>query len=432
MQFRQSLDNLTGSAFQQLTGVLVFLVVPAVLGVEEFGQVVFILTLWSFLAFSDLGFAYIYNRRMPGFHADADAGRIAFWDATILRWRLAGAAVLGAGAALVYGAKYGHAPSSLLVAVVPVVSTLTVFCVAQATAKAAFREVRDLKLAQATVRLLIIPCVLLWSLPGWFIGQLVAAVPLLTGKTVYRTLRGTFSAGARFDWSLIRENLGAALLLGTVAGLWGQILSIARLLASFQYPDATIAVYGLVNAGFQIVMMTLVSIYAPISIRANALFAKDPAQALRYVSDRNRIVLPAFMAIALAAILAGPPVLRALFPAYALDDAIVLPLLLSLLHVPAIVMFGALLVGAGKYKGYLAALAAGLVLCVLIATLCEPRLGTAAAAVSQFVGLGALVVMLYFAAMSGPTIPGQSRWRLALPALFSVAVLVVWAVVEPR
>ena len=429
---RQSLDNLAGSALQQLTGVLVLLVVPAVLGVEEFGQAVFILTLWSFQAFSDLGFAYVYNRRMPGLHAAAEHGRIGAWDATILRWRLAGAAVLGIGAAFAYVGKYGHAMLGVFVAAVPLLSTFFQFCLAQATVRGAFREARDLNLAQAVVRLLVIPCVLLWSLPGWFIGQLIAAAPLLTGRNAYRILRGTFASGSRFDWTLIREHFGAALMLGMITGLWGQMLSVARLIASFRYPDATIATYGLASAGFQIVMMTFLSIYAPISVQSNALFAKDPAAAIRYVTDRNRIVLPAFLIVAVAAILAGPPLLRALFPAYALDDGIVLPCLLSLLHVPAIVMFGSLLVGAGKHNVYLAALVAGLLLSALIATVFEPGLGIAAAAVAQFVGLGALVVMLYLAALSGAPIPGQSRWRLALPTLFSVAAVVVWAAIELR
>jgi hypothetical protein len=255
-------------------------------------------------------------------------------------------------------------------------------------------------------------------------------VPLLAVPRAFRTLQALFHIGAGFDWKLIRENLGAALMLGMIAGLWGQILSVGRLVASFRYPDATIATYGLVSAGYQIVLLTFISLYAPISIRTYALYGKDPAEAIRFVTEKNSVIVPGFLAIAAAAIIAGPPALQAFFPGYTLDNAVVTPFLLSLLHVPAIIMFGALLVGAGKLKGYLAAVVAGLAFSVALAVLSEPKLGMAAAAVAQFVGLGLLVVMLYVVAIAGMAIPGQSRWRLALPTLISVAVVVVWAVVS--
>ena len=430
MHLRQSVDNLTGNAIQQLSGVLVFLIVPAVLGVEEYGQAVFVVTLWSFQTFSDLGFSHVYSRRMPAFHEKGDRARIAVWDATILKWRLAGAAIFGVCAAIGYIAKYGHPLLGVFVAGVAVFSTVFQFCIAQATVKGAFREVRDINLAQAAVRLLMIPCVLLWSLPGWFIGQLVAAAQALAGGIVRQRLFGIISARPGFDWRLIRENFGAALLLGMITGLWGQSLSVARLVASFRYPDAAIATYGLVSAGYQIVMMTFLSIYAPISIRTYAIYEKDPAEAIRYVTERNRVVVPAFLAIAAVSILAGPPLLRWCFPAYALDNRIVLPFLMSLLHVPAIIMFGSLLISAGKFKGYLTAVSAGLLFSVLVAVAAESRLGTSAAAVAQFVGLGALVVLLYLVANSGMPVSGQSRWRLAMLTLFSVAAVTVWATIS--
>lgn len=430
MQLRQSFDNLTGNAIQQLSSVLVFLVVPRVLGVEDYGQAVFVVTLWSFLAFSDLGFSHVYNRRMPVFHADGNRAQITLWDRTILRWRLAGAAIFGVGAAAVYVDKYRHPTLAAFVVIVPILSTFFQFCFAQAVVRGAFREVRDLNLGQASVRLVVIPAVMIWNLPGWFLGQTIAAAPFLAVRRAFRTLQALFPVRAGFDWKLIRENLGAALMLGMITGLWGQILSVGRLVASFRYPDATIATYGLVSAGYQIVLLTFISLYAPISIRTYALYGKDPAEAIRFITEKNKIIVPSFLAIAAAAIIAGPPALRTFFPGYTIDKAVVTPFLLSLLHVPAIIMFGALLVGAGKLKGYLAAVATSLAFSIAFAVLSESKLGTTAAAVAQFVGLGLLVVMLFLIAVSGMAIPGQSRWSLAVSTLISVAAVAIWAAVS--
>lgn len=430
-QLAQSFDSLAGNAIQQFTGVLVFLVVPKILGVEEYGQTVFVLTLWSFQAFSDLGFSHVYNRRLPALHAAGDRDGILSWDATILRWRLAGAMIFGVIAGCLYGFKYGGLLFSMLVAIVPLFSTAFLFCISQATVDSDFAKVRSLNFVQAGARLFVIPAVALWNLPGWFVGQACIAAAVLLGPSVRMNLRRSGTGGVPFRWDLIREHFSSALVLVLIIGLWTQLLSVARLIASFRYPDAVIATYGLAISSFQIVMLTLVSLYAPISVRTNALFAVDPLAAVDYVTGKNKIVLPAFLALAAAAAAFGPWALRAVFSEYGLESAIVLPCLLSLLHVPAIVMFGSLLMASGKFTRYLIAVAASFLLSVAIAVLAEPALGVAAAAMAQLVGLGALVLMQYLAVVTGDSMPARSRWRLGAAVVFSLAVVLAWFAFSP-
>ena len=425
-QLRQSVDNLAGNAAQQLSGVLIFLVVPKILNVEEYGQTVFVLTLWSFQGFSDMGFSHVYNRRLPAMHAAGDRDGIQAWNATILRWRLAGAAIFGVVAGAIYGFKYGGFLLSLSVGVVPLLSTAFLLCISQAAVDSDFAKVRALNFIQAGARLLVVPAVALWGLPGWFTGQACVAAAVLLGRSVRGDLRRSVHGKASFRWDLIREHFSSALILVLIAGLWTQLLSVARLIASIRYPDAVIATYGLVGSGFQIVMLTFISLYAPISIRTNALFGKDPAHAVQYVTEKNRLVLSAFLAIATVAAALGPWALRGVFPEYALETSIVLPCLLSLLHVPGIIMFGSLLMATGKFQGYLVAVVASFLTSLLIARLAEPTLGVAAAALAQLVGLGALVVMQYLAAVSGGAISPRARWRLAVPMAFSVVVVLAW------
>jgi len=430
-QLDQSFDSLAGNVIQQFTGVLVFLVVPKFLGVEEYGQTVFVLTLWSFQAFSDLGFSHVYNRRLPALHAAGDRDGIRSWDATILKWRLAGATVFGVIAGCLYGFKYGGLLFSILVAIVPSFSAAFLFCISQATVDSDFAKVRSLNFLQAGARLLVIPVVALWNLPGWFVGQACIAAVVLISPSVRKNLRRSGTGGAPFSWNLIRKNFSSAVVLVLIVGLWTQLLSVARLIASFRYPDAVIATYGLATSSFQIVMLTLVSMYAPISVRTNALFGVDPSAAVNYVTEKNKVVLPAFLAFAIAAAAFGPWALRTVFSEYSLESAIVLPCLLSLLHVPAIVMFGSLLMASGKFMKYLTAVAASFLLSVVVAVLAEPALGVAAAALAQLVGLGALVLMQYVAVVSGDSMPAGTRWRLGAAVVFSLAVVLAWFALSP-
>jgi len=90
---RDNRDSVIANIVQQVSAALVFLIVPVLLGVEQYAQVIVVTTLISFLTFSDLGVSYVYTRRMPEIYGRENREEESKWNTTVIRFRIYAAIV---------------------------------------------------------------------------------------------------------------------------------------------------------------------------------------------------------------------------------------------------------------------------------------------------------------------------------------------------
>jgi len=382
---------------QQVVNLLILISVPQMITTESFGQVTFVVTLLSFMSFSDLGLSFVYSRKMPALYGRNNHSEIATWNTTIFRFRAYGALVFGTAAGLIYLDKYGDVQNAVLLAMTAPLASAASFYIASNIAQGAFGATRNAAVLQAVARLCVIPGVAAWGVRGWFVGQLAASV-LAFGQRNLRTTctKGWKQAGA-IDWSLVRANVSEAIALGLITTLWTLLLSSGRFAAAFKYPDVVVGKYGVAASAYQMMSALMIAAFIPQTVKLYRLLDVDQNAAIDYVLRVIIWTLPIAIAFACASVLAAPPLLNYVFPSYGVDFQIVAPLMLSFVNYPAIVTLGGIWVGTNRHSMYLPIIVACLCVDWVATELLEPRYGYNAAAMGQLLSLSVFAVVMLLA-----------------------------------
>ena len=396
MSWRNHKDTIVTNVVQQSTAILIFLVVPNLLPVESYGQVVFVGTLLSFMGFADLGLSLVYGRKMPAIYANSDGHEVRAWNQTVFTFRLYTAAVFGMVISVIYWLKYQIVLNTLLLYLIPLLSVIPSFYIAQKTALADFSIYRKTNNFQSIARLLAIPGVMASGVLGWFFSQIAANL-----LTIFKMPRKYWwPEKFKIDLNILKMNLFEGVQLGAIATLWTQLLASGRVFSSLMYPDTVVAQYGLMNTGYQIVGALIISAFLPQTVKVYKMMEVSPKAAIEYTFKTVLYAIPVVFALTVISREAAPYVLEYFFPKYDIDPIILDGLIFSLAVYPLLVTLGSVLVAQKKTIAYLFLLASALVLNWILINGAEPIYGYGAAAVAQLATLviysALLLTLIYY------------------------------------
>jgi hypothetical protein len=353
--------------------------VPNILPVEGYGQTTFVATLLSFMTFADFGLSFVYGRKMPAIYASGNNQEEQRWNETVFTFRMLMSLIFGILISSIYFFKYQVLINAIVLVFIPPLSVIVSFYVAQITAKSSFASYRKINNYQAIARLAIIPGVILLGVFGWFFAQLITNL-----LTVFKVLRGGWLSGKlNIDWLLIKEHFAEAIILGAITTLWVQLLASGKVFASFLYPDAVIAHYGLINGGYQIVASLIISAFIPQTVDIYKLVGTNTQEAIEYVFKIILRAIPIVFGLTVVFREVAPYVLSNFFPKYHVDPLILDGLIFSLPVYPIIVTIGAVLIAKKKSIPYLLLIAFSIALNWTILITIESYYESTAAAVAQ-------------------------------------------------
>ena len=396
MSWKNNKDTIVTNIVQQSTSIFIFLVVPNKLSVEDYGQVVFVGTLLSFMTFADLGLSFVYGRKMPAIFASGNDQEAQVWNETVFSFRLYTALLFGMVISAIYFFRYHAILNSMLLFFISPLTVVTSFYISQKTALADFTTFRRVNSLQSIARLVTIPGVMFFGLLGWFFTQVLAVI-----ITIFIMPRKSWLPDAfKINPAILREYLFEGVLLGSAATLWVQLLASGRVFASFMYPDAVVAQYGLMNTGYQIVGALIISAFLPQTVKVYKMVEVNLEEAIEYTFKTILVAIPIVFALTVISREATPYVLKYFFPKYHVDPIILNGLILSLSFYPLLITLGSLLVAQKKTAHYLLLISFAILLNWLFILLAEPHYGNGAAAVAQFATLAVystlLLALIYY------------------------------------
>lgn len=418
--FQNSTDNLTANIVQQLSALLIAIVVPLILSVEEYAQIVVVSVLIAFMPLADLGLSIVYTRKLPALYANNSLNDIHIWNATLSRFRFYTSLIFGGVISVYYFHRYPHGLNASMLFAFVVFSVVTLFVIVNATVQSDFRYIRNISMAQSLGRLTMLPGVWIAGVKGWFLGQLFGTLVAFFSRRLRRILHESLSDHKRMDWTLIKENITQGVILSMITTLWLQLLFSGRIYAAFFYPDAVVAQYGLVGAIYQIVVSMGIAVFVPQTITIYRLVEQDRGAAIEYAFMLIIYSAPVFILFGLGLTYIAPVAVEVLFPKYNIDSELYAPLMLSIFNSPVMVTLGSLLIGMGKEKLYLALIVLAATVYFGFIILFSSATNYLAAAEAQLLTLStyglALVTLIHFTC--GKSMDNKSAvWLACIPSI---------------
>lgn len=412
MSFRNNRDTVISNLVKQACGFLAFLVVPHMLSVENYGQVTYVATLLGFIGIADLGMSFVYSRSMPGLYHRERVEEIGLWKRNVLRFQVSSGVVFACVISALYFFKYGDVINTGLLLIYPPLAMLSAFCIADYVAQGNFSASRDFNIVTALARLLVIPGAFLAGIDGWFTGQSAAAVVILFKSDLKRKLAEIWESGFGIDRQFIISHIPEALALGLIGTLSIQLLSIARVFAAFFYGDAVIAQYGLANAAYQILSALVIAAYVPQTVKTYRMLEQDQKAAMDYVFRSVMVSFPVIALMSLCAAVTAPYFFGSFFPQYGVQAVILVPIVLSLMSYPALVVMGAVLIGGKKSHAYLVVVLSCFAVGLLVCRSLSEHIGTHGAAYAQLAVLPMYALVLIATVFFYFRRYIENRWRV--------------------
>lgn len=387
MSLSGSRDNVIANLLQQGSGVLLFLFIPRILGIDDYSRLIIINTLVSLAVVADLGIGHIYTRIVPGIIAAGENDTARTWDVTVFLFRLMGGAIFGAFAGIYFGLRTGAWGDAIGLLFLFPLTTVSAFLLSRCVVGSRFDEVKNISAAQSLGRLVSIPGAALSGVPGWLGGQILSYFSLLLFSSQRRQLNDLFGQARLFSWALVKKHLPEAFSLCLIATVWAQFMTSARLYAVLNYPDNVIANYGLAGAFYQIGTSLVIAAFVPQTVRFYRMLSSDLPGAINYAFRIAAVGAAIVLLGTVFAIFVAPHLLSYLFPKYRIETPLLTPLLLSVVDCVVVSVFGSVLIGTGKSKIYLGTLLLCFSMNMLFAVYLEPFFLHNAASVAQLLAL---------------------------------------------
>jgi O-antigen/teichoic acid export membrane protein len=397
LSFKNSRDNLIANIAQQSIGLLMAIVMPLLLSVGEYAQVTVVSVLIAFMPLADLGMGIIYSRKLPALYSAQNIDEVNMWNATVSRFKLYTALIFSVLISGYYLVRYQSVLNAVLLFCFAIFTAMVSYVIANATVQSNFRFIKNLTIIQVFAKLTVLPGVWIAGVKGWFIGQLFSVLAVFIDSKLRLVLHQSLS---KPDWNLVKVNILHGMTFSMVATLWLQLSLSGRLYASFAYPDAIVAQYGLVSSIYQIVVALSIAAFVPQTIKIYRLIEENQVAAINYVMKLTIYSAPVFMLFGLFLTYISPIVIEIIYPKYNVDKALYAPIMLSLFNAGLMVVLGTLLIGFGKAKLYLLTVVMGCIAYLGYVFVLSATSGYHAAAIAQLLALStysiAMLFLLYF------------------------------------
>jgi len=307
--FGNSLYTLKANIWTQFSGVIIMLIIPNFLSVDDYAKVVYFTFLLSFVSLYDFGLVAIYNRLIPGLVKN-DINKVKNIESTLIRYLIFMSIIFSSIISFVYYIKYySIVESSLIFIYIPIFLIVSFFIVRDIVREDYYPYYKNIRF-QSIVKLIQVPLVFLFSIVGWFIGSLITHISLFL--RIFK--RDIFKSD--YNFSFIKDNVKEGIELSIKTFVWLQVLNFPRTYASLNYSDELIAQYGLVNSMYQTVVSLSLAIFVPVTIKTFRLFSKSDRLAFYYLKKVLKNTIPLFFIGTILLILIVPKVVATVFPKY--------------------------------------------------------------------------------------------------------------------
>jgi O-antigen/teichoic acid export membrane protein len=337
---KNSKYTLSANIVRQISSIIIFLVLPNILSSDDYAQTVFITVLMSFIVLSDFGMSFVYSRKMPSVYHVNDHNTIETYNQTFFWFRLIMSIIGSSIISLVYFNKYESITTSILLLLVNPLSLLVSFFISQYSVRENFKIYKDINIKSSFARLVLIPFSYIFGLTGWLLGQLIAS--LIVIKTIKAKV---ILSKSLFDMQLIKQHFSEGLLLLANFFFWNQLLNSGRLFASINFEQNVIAQYGLVSAGYSLLLNLIISVFLPVTVGALKIIQQSPEDAIKQIFNT---IIKTSLIIAIVVIISieiAPYMYKIFFPKYEVNFEILKYQLLSLMAIPLITTLGNIFIG---------------------------------------------------------------------------------------
>ncbi|MDD2806224.1 MAG: hypothetical protein PHV33_11765 [Elusimicrobiales bacterium] len=392
---KSSLDTLTSNLVVQMVGIISFFLLPNILALEDYALVVYWGLISYYAGFADLGVLRVYGRKAPAFLASEDqAGLIAIEQSVRTFLQISITLYSIVVSSFVY-----YKTHSLFVALIvfPLLAStaLVSFYLQTITVRGGFSRYKVITIFQSIVRLACVLGAYVWAFSGYLAGLMAGLIATFFYIRDPKSLAIDLRITARPALKLVPEGM----VLAAATMIWGTLLMLGRFYAALELPAQEVAMYGVLNSGYQIITSMVVAICLPVTIRIYSMTVGDKHELLWFVTRIQVMMVVAVTIIAITISCLSPYFLPVVFKKYSFNGTLVSLVVMSAAWVPIFATTGSVLIGRGRAKSYLALLATVFAASYAFLKLLGSSIGIFGPALTQLVFLAitglTLIVMLW-------------------------------------
>ncbi|MGG7073552.1 hypothetical protein U5B43_04740 [Campylobacter sp. 9BO] len=389
---KNSKYTLFANIVNQISSIIIFLIVPNIVIQDDYAQIIFILVLLSFLVISDFGMSFVYGRKMPSIYYNGDIKQIEAYNQTFFWFRLIMSFIGSIVVSTIYFLRYEDFLNSLALLCLNPLMVIISFSVSQYSAKEDFKFYQNINIKGAFARILIIPFVYFYGICGWIVAQIFASLIVL--KTMKERV---FLKHECFDIRLIRIHFREGVILLLLFFFWNQLLNSGRLFASFVFDGDLLAQYGLTNNAYSLFLNLVISVFLPVTVATLKIMETDARSAIRQLFDVTIRTSLFLSPLVILSIEISPFLFDIFFSKYTIDRDVLKYQLLSLMALPPVVTIGNIFQGLqNPEKLAIINIVSFFISCIVFIFI---KSKIASAAIAQCIGVNLLGILLLFFAV---------------------------------
>lgn len=348
-----SYHTLSANVISQLAGASSFLFLPNLLQMEGYAATVYVSILLYYVTFTDLGLIQVYRRRAPGMLANGRDSEVWSFENNIKFFWAVTALIYGTAAMVLYYKRYNDVFDSIALVIMIFLTPFVNFHIHKQTVRGGFVEYGRLTIVQSLSKIFSVAGAAVFSLRGWFIGSILGFAAVFFFSRDNDIWKLNTRSNPVHVWPLIPEGI----TLAFITMIWGTLLMLGRVFAVLVCPESVIAEYGIINAGFQMISLALISIFLPMTIKIYAMCVGNLTSLLWFVFRLQVMAVLVSTNLGLIASNVAPFLFVKFFRGYTFDPVTINLIMLSFIPLPFLVTTGPVLIGKELSRPYLLILA---------------------------------------------------------------------------
>jgi hypothetical protein len=404
---------------QQLSSILILLILPNFLSKQAFSETIFIATIFSFIVIADLGFSQVYSRIIPAMNSKKKFKEIEVWDCTLINFGLLFSSTISFFFSVLYFIKFDSAFRALLFLPLMPLNFLINFNVTKTSSLGDFSAYKKLISIKSILSLTIIPFSFFFGVTGWLLGTLFPLIFLVAYSRNF--IRFKFPVNF---WNLLSPHLKEGLIRSVIGLIWVQLLNLGRLFASFNYSINNLAEYGVSTFVYQSLSAIIISAYLPVTVETLKRFGLNKKKAISYALNIPPKLILIFSFLIIIASELSPFFFRYLFPSYKPEPLIQAIMISSLLCFPFFLAFGNCFIGGKKFIHYIISMLFGFTAGWLI-SYCYGN-NIRGAAYGQYFGLIIYTLTMILYLFKYIDVPFRLRMQILITFFCSVAINLIY------
>lgn len=417
---KNSWDTLTSNLVAQGVGVLYFFLLPNILSVADYALVVYWGLLVYYSRFMDFGLLNVYVRKAPGMLVQNKQEELQSLEGAVQYFLRISAFIYSLfAAAFLYYKTHSLAVAAFAVPVITLTPLLTLY-LQKVSVRGGFGRYKRITIVDAVGRSLGIIGAHWAEFAGYMAGLLAA----LFATFAYVRDPAAYRHGSRVSVRELFKLIPEGMVLAALTMIWGTLLMLGRFYSAMVSGPETVAVYGVIHSGYQIITSIIIALCLPVTIRIYSLCVGDKSELLWFVTKIQVILISAVTVVCLIISSIAPIILPLLFKKYIFNDNMIHLMIMSAVAVPILATSGSALIGRAMAKPYLAALGLIFGASFLFLKVATPVYGVVAPAVIQFASIlatGLILILMIWMLMTHRTFKSMIVLLLPVWCLFLIS-----------